>query len=477
VGALPGYFAGAAFFLGIFSWILVIPGYTWLHHALLAVYLGSYFGAFGLALGLIASAAGVAAALLSAPFLWVALEFGRSNASFLALPWGLLAHSQHTFPPAMQIASITGVYGVSFLTVLSNAGLAALCIPVVKHRIAPLDSKTFSTKAGVRFAAVAFACVAAALVFGWARVSQPLTGEPVKIALVQGNIEQRKKWDPQHGRAIMQTYADLTAAAAQERPRMIVWPETATPGAIDRHAGLHNQVQNIARASGAKLLFGSAQRQKMGDDPADEIRYVNSAFLIGGEGPANKTERYDKIRLFPFGEYLPYKDVLPWAAIGVPDVQGYAPGKEYKVFEIDDALFAVTICWENLFPDMVRRFVQNGAQFVVNITNEAWFEETAAPEQFLSMSVFRAVENGVFVARCANTGISCIIDPCGRVVDRVKDEKGKDVFVRGYLAGEIVPQRAGTLYTRYGDWFAWLCVGVSAGAMLAAIVKMRLKPR
>jgi apolipoprotein N-acyltransferase len=186
----------------------------------------------------------------------------------------------------------------------------------------------------------------------------------------------------------------------------------------------------------------------------------------------HKNVRYDKIRLFPFGEYLPYKHIIPWSAIGVPDVGGYVPGDQYTVFEQRDWRFSATICWENLFPDQVRQFVRKGAQFIVNITNEAWFGETEAPEQFLSMNVFRAVENGIFLVRCANTGISCIIDPCGRVLDRVKDENGKDVFVRGYVTGEIIPLQSNSLYTRYGDWFAWLCVIVSAGIPPLALLKM-----
>jgi apolipoprotein N-acyltransferase len=121
----------------------------------------------------------------------------------------------------------------------------------------------------------------------------------------------------------------------------------------------------------------------------------------------------------------------------------------------------------------VRQFVKKGARFIVNLTNEAWFGETAAPEQFLSMNVFRAVENGVYVVRCANTGISCIIDPCGRVVDRITDQSGKDIFVRGYMTGEVIPLKADTFYTRYGDWFAWLCIIVTVCFLLASAVKSR----
>ena len=185
-------------------------------------------------------------------------------------------------------------------------------------------------------------------------------------------------------------------------------------------------------------------------------------------------QRYDKIRLFPFGDYLPYKGILPWSFIGVPNISGYIPGEKYTLLELPNAQFGVTICWENIFPDLVRQFVKNGAQFIVNMTNEAWFGETAAPYQFVAMSVFRAVENRVYVVRCGNTGVSCIIDPYGKVVDRVKDENGKDIFVRGVLKGSIIPSKNKTFYTQHGDWPAWLSLAFSTVLLFVTIIK---KPR
>ena len=178
-----------------------------------------------------------------------------------------------------------------------------------------------------------------------------------------------------------------------------------------------------------------------------------------------------KIHLLPFGEYLPAKGSIPWRMIGVKPVQGYTPGKEFTVLELPPYRFGAPICWENIFPYIVRNFVKNGAQFIINITNAAYFGRTAAPYQVLSMAVFRAVENRVYLARAANIGISCIIDPFGRVVDRVKNEKGEDIFVRGVLTGTIIPQDSKTFYTRYGDVFAWLCVAVVSIFVLIALFR------
>jgi apolipoprotein N-acyltransferase len=171
-----------------------------------------------------------------------------------------------------------------------------------------------------------------------------------------------------------------------------------------------------------------------------------------------KNQRYDKIRLFPFGEYLPFKKTIAWALINVRESGNYIPGKEFTVFELPTLRFGVTICWENIFPDLFRQFVRRGAQFMVNITNEARFGKTAAPYQLASISVFRAVENRVFVIRCANTGVSCIIDPYGRIVDRVKDQQGQDIFIRGVISGWVIPLESKTIYTRCGDGFVWVAI-------------------
>ena len=165
------------------------------------------------------------------------------------------------------------------------------------------------------------------------------------------------------------------------------------------------------------------------------------------------------------------KDKVPWFLINVPEITGYNSGNEFKVFEINDYRFSTTVCWENLFPHMVRKFVKNGAQFIINITNEAWFGETAAPYQFLSMNVFRAVENRVYVVRCANTGVSCFITPYGIVSDRVKNQVGKDIFVRGALTRSVIPLESNTFYTRYGDWFVWLNIVILIVIILLSLYK------
>jgi apolipoprotein N-acyltransferase len=440
------FFCGIVFFLGVFHWILQVPKYTGLHHALLAIYLGSYFGLFGMTFNFVSIRSGVTRALFAAPFLWVSLEYFRSNFSFLALPWALLAHSQYQYPPVIQIASLTGTYGISFLIVLVNAVLAALVLPASKKR-KPLIL-------------MAASLAAFTWVYGQLAISRPIAGDTINVSLIQGNIEQSRKWDPRFADEIMRVYAGLTREASKEKPDLIIWPETATPGSIALDRDLNREVRAIAQEASAPLLLGSAHPQKFKQEE-HASHYYNSAYLIFPHPCDRNGQRYDKIRLFPFGEYLPYEGFLPWHFLSVMPSARYLAGKEWKVFDHPSFRFGVTVCWENLFPDLFRKMVSRGAQFMVNITNEAHFGKTAAPYQLAAASVFRAVEHRVFVVRCANTGISCVIDPYGRIVNRVQDQTGRDSFIRGRTSAQIAPLESRTFYTLHGDWFVWLAITTS----------------
>jgi apolipoprotein N-acyltransferase len=470
-GFLLSLVSGALFFLGIFYWIRGVQGYTLLHHGMLAIYLGLYFGLFGLVFNSVSKYWGTSPALFSAPLIWVSLEYIRSNLSFLGLPWALLAHSQYNYPIVIQITSLAGTYSISFLIVLVNAALVSVFSRRLKSPLPRKISLNLPLSRGVGkinkpLVFMTALLLISTLLYGHFVISQPITGKGIKVSLVQGNIEQEKKWDPAYARYIMQTYAELTDRASADHPFLIIWPETATPGSIGRIPGLANELKQIAVKAGTSILLGCAEDQKFEEKGSKTFKYVNSAYLIHPESKATRNQRYDKICLFPFGEYLPFREMIPWSLIGVSDIGDYAAGKELTVFDLFPLRFGVTICWENVFPGLVRQFVKRGAQVMINITNEARFGKTAAPHQLVSISVFRAVENKIFVVRCANTGVSCIIDPCGKIVDRVKDEKGQDLFVRGTITGWVIPLDSKTIYTRYGDWFVWVAL-MGSGMLLA----------
>jgi apolipoprotein N-acyltransferase len=268
----------------------------------------------------------------------------------------------------------------------------------------------------------------------------------------------------------MEKYAELTRRAAQEKPSMIIWPEAATPYSIVESPTLYSEVYEHARSSGAYLFLGSTSQIKFRSG-GPKNKYQNSVFLIGPH--MGLKHRYDKIILFPFGEYLPVEKVIPWQRLRVPNLGSYKPGEEYKVFECPGFRFSATICWENGFPPLVRHLVGRGAQFLVNVTNEAWFGQTASPYQFMTYNVVRAVENRRYIARCGNTGVTCIIDPWGRVTDRVRGPAGKDIFVSGYLTGRVVPISGTSFYTRFGDLPAYISAFAAFGFLGWAVLRPR----
>jgi len=475
-GFLLSFVFGVVFYSGLFYWMFDLPKYNLLHHAVLGVYLCPLLGLFGWLFCITARRSGLNTALFSAPFMWIVIEYFRSNLSFLSLPWGLLGHSQYQHPVFIQIADVTGVYGISFLIVLVNAGLTGILHPFL------LGKKTNYLAAVVPFskhgrtAIVGFATIAflANIIYGLVMTSKSIEGERINISVIQGNIEQSKKWDKKYAPVIMQIYAELTLKTAVDRPDLIVWPESATPKGIHRDGGIFTRLKKLARQAGVPILLGSSQLAKFKvTDPQKKAKHLNSAFLINPGSGRVAPQRYDKVRLLPFSEYLPYKDKIPWSYLNIPAGGSFIPGNKFKIFELPPVRFGVAICWENIFPDITRQFVKAGAQFIINITNEAWFGESAAPYQFLSMNVFRAVENRIFIVRCANTGISCFIDPCGRVVNRVKDDSGNDIFVRGVLNGMVIPLENKTFYMRYGDWFVWFCLIGLTLVFISALIKTR----
>ena len=466
------FLAGVVFFTVFFRWVLNFPGFRVLHQSILGIHVGLYFGLFALAWRFIYRRLGAAAALFAAPFLWVPLEYIRSNLFFMALPFGLLGHSQYEFLPIIQIASIAGVYGVSFLIVLANCGFFALLLSLYPAlQMASFPQRRAISTAGRNVVLVTGATlIGLSVAYGYAGLARKTESKGIRTSVIQGNIEPRRKRDPSYGKFMMKMFAELTREAARDKPELIVWPEGSTPRSISIDRRLYDQVSKIAAEAGAFLLLGSSQHQKMVDRKTKQPKFHNSAHLISPV-MSEKNQRYDKVRLLPFGEYIPLEGIIPWSRLEVPNLTSYVPGKKFTILECPSFRFGVAICWESLFPDIAREFVREGAQFLVNITNEAGFGDTAAPHQFLSMNVFRPVENRVYMVRCSNTGISCIIDPYGRIVHRVTDDQGDDTFVRGVMTGTVIPMDSRTVYNRYGDWLVWVSFVVSSIFLLTAFFR------
>ena len=445
------------FHSGIFYWMFQLAHYRLLHHLMLGLLLSIWLGFACLAVNLVARHFGALPGLITAPFAWVFYEWLRSNVGFLSLPWGLLAHSQYGQISLIQSAALFGTWALSALIVAVNSALTALVYPVLLRWSDPATSPgpSFRRRDASWFALTTAILFLVNIGYGYWSRQRPLEGNDIKVAVVQGNIAQHMKWDESQVDNIMATYTSLSTTASRQEPALIIWPETATPRYINFDRDTYRAVKSIANQTQTSILLGSAKVQKFKRSAPEKAQFTNSAYLIA-PGKMLIQQRYDKIRLLPFGEYLPMGTDMPWYRLGITQLSNFTPGTQPYVFFTKDFRFAAPICWENIFPQLTRAFVQKGAQFIVNITNEAWFGQSSAPYHFLAMNVFRAVENRRSVVRCANTGISCIIDPRGRVVDRVRDRDGNDIFVRGVLIGRVALNDGLSLYTRWGDWFVGL---------------------
>jgi len=465
---------GIIFLTGLYSWIFDAPGFTILHHAISMIYLSPYLGLFGLAYSVITRRRGITFALLSAPFIWVCLEYLRSNLDFLALPFPILAHSQHQHLYIIQFVSITGAYGLSFLIVLANSALSAAILTIWSRlgRRTPSADRSPSSRFAISMILATLVLVAMTLYYGHAAVSTPLGGKTLKVSVLQGNIDRKRKADPRkYADFIMQKYAELTIRAAMDRPDLIVWPEAATPGLVLKNSSLLNQMVALVRRVNTHLLIGSSEYPKISDKTLKRKDVGNTALFFSPEGKV--LGQYLKIRLIPFAEYVPHKDLIPWPRFILPENKsGFEiPGKEYTLFDLNGTKFGVVICSEGAFPDLFRKFVVKGADFMLNITNEGWFGQTALSQK-VAASVFRAIEHRISLARATNTGISCFIDPYGRVIARI-EKNGRDKLVDGYLTREIPLFGKRTVYTRHGEVLVLLSMFIAGLIVLLSLIRAK----
>jgi apolipoprotein N-acyltransferase len=303
---------------------------------------------------------------------------------------------------------------------------------------------------------------------------EPDPPQTLRVAVLQGNIDQGVKWSRDWYERTLSIYVELTRQAAAEGAELVVWPETAVPGAVGSDGSHAERVVAVAREVGVPLLVGAVGIET----PPGETRshLYDSAFLVDGQGEFR--DRYDKSHLVPFGEYVPFQDLvgrlLEAVARGIAD-SGVTAGPGPRVMlveprEVGVLTAGVPICYELLFPDLVRRFVNEGAEILLAITNDAWYGRTGAPYQFLAITALRSAENRVWTARAANTGVSAIIDAKGRV------RKQTRIFERAWLVADVPLRPApagGSFYSRYGDVFAGVCWAVS---IVAIAVAQRRRP-
>jgi len=443
-----GFVAGCGFFAVILYWLnIVMTTYGRMHpllsvvvYLLLCAYLALFFATATWAACRLKDLRGYPYSL-TLPVFWVALEFLREFL-FTGFPWAALGYSQQANVTMLQSAELFGVYGLSYLLVLSNAALAELWLSRRQARRPPLPALLTAVL-------LTIGCWG----YGLWRLADNLDSRPerLKVAVIQGNIPQNVKWLPEFQHKTIDIYRGLSLATARrDAPQLIIWPEAATPFYYQDGHALAEQVSALPGQARAALLFGSpAYRQEPGGR-----RYLNSAFLLDRDGTMRG--RSDKVHLVPFGEYVPLERFLPFIDKLVVGIGDFSPGT-INPLPLNGHRLGVLICYEAIFPELARDWVRQGSSLLINITNDAWFGRSSAPWQHLAMVRFRAVENRVWIARAANTGISAFIAPSGRVL------AATPLFQQAAATVDVGLGARPGLYARSGDLIPalFLAIGVA----------------
>jgi len=398
--------------------------------------------------------------LLAAPFVWVATELGRTYL-LTGFPWVLLGYSQVTNISVAQLASIFGVYGLSALVAGVSASLAYAAI----RQLTPAARQsTRRVLENYRPLMLMLALVVAIGIWGTFRVrggELTRTGDAVTIGLIQGNVDQSDKWDQRRAAGIFSEYLAMTRKAIGEGAQVVLWPESSIPFYFEEDRPAAEEVRALAREAKVPLLVGSDQI----DRSTPPTRYYNSAFLVRPDGSTGAV--YRKMHLVPFGEYVPMKQVLFFARHLVEAVSDFSPGDAAVMLPVRGHLMSTAICYEIVYPDLVRTFASGGSELLSTITNDAWFGRTSAPYQHFAQASMRAIENGRYLVRSANTGISGIVDPYGRVLAQTA------IFQQAVVVGQARFVRELTIYSRIGDVFAYASAVLTLAALV--IVRRRVK--
>jgi apolipoprotein N-acyltransferase len=465
-GALLGFITGAVLYQAVIWWI--INTVTQFGHApfLLAVLvqalflfaISSYTAFFGFAVTWIARKSSEDLALAAAAPLWVAIEFARGNMGHLAFPWARLADSQYLATPIIQIADILGEDGISFLIVLVNATVAKILLYFMDRR----SGKAVFPSAWIAVSMALFLC---AVSYGYLRLGENVSpAKPVRVALIQGNIDQARKWDKSYIRPQLEIYVRRTAIAAKDGFKTVFWPETAAPFFFGQDPAGNALIKELSRETGATIIFGApAFTQRDGK----MIEY-NRSWVVRPDG---FMQSYDKVHLVPFGEYVPFANILSFVHRVVSAIGEMEPGSGVNTLDAGEFKVGAQICYEVIFPRYSREIGLIGGAVLANITNDSWYGDSPASRQSLAMGVFRAVENRMPLLRVAQSGVSAIVTDRGQIVAETP------LFIETTLTGEFTPKTGTpTLYAQMGDLFAWICALVSAAiAVYAALFFRRHK--
>ncbi|MBI4773994.1 MAG: apolipoprotein N-acyltransferase [Deltaproteobacteria bacterium] len=443
---LLGFITGLTHFVSLIYWVYHVMGYygglspavSVLVLLLFTSVLALFIGCFCLTLAWLERKG--SHLFPAAPLLWVTFEWVRSHI-FTGFPWELLGYSMYRRLAFIQAADIVGVYGISFVLVSVNVALFLLLFSDRPWKKRLVSGEVIS----------AVVMVALLLVYGQTRLewieAESASASKVHIGMAQGNIEQDRKWLKEYQSGTLDIYEALTAEAVQRGATLVVWPETAAPFYFDRDKLLTDRLRSIARNHETHLLVGAPA---ISWDSRGRVRLFNRALLLDGSG--NTLNRYDKSHLVPYGEYVPLKKWFSFLGKLVEQVGDFSSGEPGGILSYDDIRLGPLICFESIFPYLARKAHLNGAQILVNITNDAWFGRSSAAYQHFSMLTFRSVETRSFSVRAANTGISGVIHASGKVLMTTT------LFEEMVIDAEVPILTIDTFYARYGDFFAFCCI-------------------
>jgi apolipoprotein N-acyltransferase len=465
---------------------------------LLILYLALFPAVFAVIIGYARRQLGVGALML-APAVWTATELGRGF--FLTgFPWVPLGNSQVTTLPIAQLASVIGVYGLSALVAAPAAAAAYGIHYGSDESYFRSRSRSRASERLARWSMLGAVCVLIAGVGFWGQrrldASELLRqGSPLKVGIVQGNIAQQNKWQASWRDRILSSYLDMSQKVAREGVSLIVWPEASMPFLFEEDQMRAAMVRQVARGTGTFMLLGGDQveRSRL---PNTKDRWFNSAFLLRPDGGVSGT--YRKMQLVPFGEYVPFANIFTFAGPIVESVDNFSAGERVEVLRFGGGIQAspgsnehgtnghtppaaaaptvapstvapptvalsTGICYEVVFPHLAGEAVRAGSQLLTTITNDAWYGTSSAPFQHFEQASMRAIEQGRYLVRSANTGISGVVDPYGRVAAR------SELFVPATLTAEVRLLEGLTLYGRIGDTFAYACVTLTVLTLLASL--------
>jgi apolipoprotein N-acyltransferase len=441
-GLLLGFITGLVCHIGLIYWIAyVVVNYGYLPvylgivlMLLLSCYLSLYLALFAAAIVLFRRNIGL---YILAPVLWVCLEYCKSYL-FTGFPWENLGYSQYLNKNLIQFADIAGVYGLSFLIVLVNAAFFEVLAEKSKKKLLS--------------AAVVILIIAGVLIYGVQRTKQVDKAlqnvAAMEVLLIQGNIDQSIKWNEYFQKETINIYEQLSLQNAPVKGGLIVWPETALPFNYQDANLLQKQVRDIALKTNSWFIFGSTSYENVPND----TNYYNSSYVLSPDGEIKG--KYNKVHLVPYGEYVPLRNIFPFIKKLTAGMGDFSAGTGYQPLTIDNKKIGILICYEGILPFAGRSYKREGAELLINITNDAWFGSTSAPFQHFSMAVFRAVETRLYLVRAANTGISAVISPQGQIIART------NIFEKAAIKGNIKFSKIQTIYVKYGDALVFVCFGL-----------------